>query len=150
MEAEEVARNQRGRLQGAMVEAVARHGFWDTTLRELVSLAGVSKSTFYEHFDGQAGLLPLDLRRHRSRGRRPRRPTPSTSRETCATKLLAGITTLLTVIAEEQAATSLVTVESLTLGPVAVPHRERASERFEEADPRGPSTSRLRRTRSRR
>src|SRR4249919_1026617 len=53
MEAEEVARNQRGRLQGAMVEAVARHGFSDTTLRELVSLAVVSKSTFYEHFTGK-------------------------------------------------------------------------------------------------
>src|SRR5215207_4006692 len=50
MDAEDVARNQRGRLQGAMVEAVARHGYADTTLRELVTLAGVSKSTFYEHF----------------------------------------------------------------------------------------------------
>ena len=48
-----MARNQRGRLQGAMVEAVARHGFADTTLRELVSLAGVSKSTFYEHFESK-------------------------------------------------------------------------------------------------
>ena len=51
MEDEEVARNQRGRLQGAMVEAVSRHGFTETTLRELVALAGVSKSTFYEHFE---------------------------------------------------------------------------------------------------
>ena len=32
---------------------------------------------------------------------------------------------------EEQAAASLATVESLTLGAAAVPHRERASERFE-------------------
>src|SRR5262245_13620378 len=50
MEAEAVARHQRGRLEGAMVEAVARRGFGETTLRELVSLAGVSKATFYEHF----------------------------------------------------------------------------------------------------
>ena len=52
-------------------------------------------------------------------------------------KLLAGVATLITVVAEEQAAASLVTVESLTLGAAAVPHRERASARFEELIRRG-------------
>ena len=33
-----------------MVAAVARHGYAETTVGELVALAGVSKSTFYEHF----------------------------------------------------------------------------------------------------
>ena len=51
MTPEGVARHQKARLQGAMVEAVARHGFAGTTLRELVALAGVSKTTFYEHFE---------------------------------------------------------------------------------------------------
>ena len=36
-----------------MVEAVARHGYAGTTLRELVTLAGVSKSTFYQHFENK-------------------------------------------------------------------------------------------------
>ena len=36
-----------------MVEAVARHGYAGTTLRELVRLAGVSKTTFYEHFESK-------------------------------------------------------------------------------------------------
>jgi AcrR family transcriptional regulator len=132
MEAEEVARNQRGRLHGAMVEAVARHGFWDTTLRELVSLAGVSKSTFYEHFEGKQDCflstfdeIVLDV------GGRVDLAFDKPGE--LRTKLLAGFTTLLTVIAEEQAASALVTVESFTLGPVAVPYRERASERLEEA-----------------
>ena len=53
MEAEAVARHQRGRLEGAMVDAVARHGYAETTLRELVTLAGVSKATFYEHFESK-------------------------------------------------------------------------------------------------
>ena len=78
-----MARNQRGRLQGAMVEAVARHGFGETTLRELVSLAGVSKSTFYEHFKSKQdcflatfddAILEIDRRVTR----------PSTGRATCA------------------------------------------------------------------
>ena len=53
LEPDAVARHQQGRLEGAMVEAVARHGFAGTTLRELVGLAGVSKSTFYEHFESK-------------------------------------------------------------------------------------------------
>ena len=36
-----------------MVEAVSRHGFAGTTLRELVALAGVSRTTFYEHFENK-------------------------------------------------------------------------------------------------
>src|SRR5665811_1692146 len=53
MTPEAVARHQKGRLMGAMVEAVARHGYAGVTLRELVGLAGVSKTTFYEHFDSK-------------------------------------------------------------------------------------------------
>ena len=53
MGAEAVARHQRGRLEGAMVDAVSRHGYRETTLQELVTLARVSKSTFYEHFESK-------------------------------------------------------------------------------------------------
>ena len=130
MEAEAVARHQRGRLEGAMVEAVARHGFGETTLRELVSLAGVSKSTFYEHFKSKQDcfLCTFDdvvLEIDRRVGEAFDRPGGLRAR------LLGGITTLMAVAAEEQAAASLITVDSLTLGAVAVPHRERASELFE-------------------
>jgi AcrR family transcriptional regulator len=131
MEAEQVARNQRGRLQGAMVEAVARHGFADTTLRELVTLAGVSKSTFYEHFENKQDCflatfdyIGLEVERRVDEAV----DWPSDLRE----KIAAGIAAAFDVIAEEQAAASLVTVESLTLGAAAVPHRERASAHFEE------------------
>ena len=126
-----MARNQRGRLQGAMVEAVARHGFTDTTLRELVSLAGVSKSTFYEHFENKQDcfLSTLDyIALEVGRRTDDAFDRPGDLRE----RMTAGVTTLLTVIAEEQAAASLVTVESLTLGAAAVPHRERAAAHFQE------------------
>ena len=48
---EQVAAHQRARLQGAMVEAVARHGYTATTVRELTALAGVTKKALYRHFD---------------------------------------------------------------------------------------------------
>lgn len=50
--AHEVAANQRTRISGAMIEAVARHGYGRVTVRDLVRLAGVSTHTFYEHFGG--------------------------------------------------------------------------------------------------
>lgn len=47
---EEVLRHQRTRLLGAMIEAVAQRGYAAVTVQQLVTLAGVSKRSFYEHF----------------------------------------------------------------------------------------------------
>jgi len=130
MPADQVARHQKARLEGAMVEAVARHGFAGTTLRELVSLAGVSKSTFYEHFESKQDCFlatfdeivsQLALRvgdAYRSGG---------DFRE----RLVAGLRAFMDLAVEEPAAASLAAVESLTLGAAGVEHRERASEAFE-------------------
>jgi AcrR family transcriptional regulator len=127
----EIARHQKARLQGAMVEAVARHGFAGTTLRELVALAGVSKSTFYEHFDSKQDcflatfdeiVAQLNVRvvaAYRSGG---------DTRE----RLVASLTAFMSLAVEEPAAARLAAVESLTLGAAGVAHRERASRQFEE------------------
>jgi AcrR family transcriptional regulator len=47
---EAVLESQRGRLLDAMAEAVAEHGYGATTIAHVVSGAGVSRKTFYEHF----------------------------------------------------------------------------------------------------
>jgi AcrR family transcriptional regulator len=47
---EEVARNQRLRMYGAVVEAVARDGYADTSVKQIIGLAGVSRRAFYEQF----------------------------------------------------------------------------------------------------
>jgi AcrR family transcriptional regulator len=130
MAPEQVARHQKARLQGAMVEAVARHGYAGTTLRELVSLAGVSKSTFYEHFENKEAcflatfdeiVAQLSARveeAYRSGG---------DFRE----RLVAGLAAFMNLAVDEPAAATLVAVESLTLGAAGVAHRERASRGFE-------------------
>lgn len=130
MAPDHVARHQKARLQGAMVEAVARHGYAGTTLRELVTLAGVSKSTFYEHFESKqdcflstfdeiVGQVGVDVAEaYRSGG---------DFRE----RLIAGLATFMSLAEDEPAAASLVAVESLTLGTPGVAHRERGSEAFE-------------------
>src|SRR4051794_37500083 len=46
----EVERNQRTRIFGAMIEAVARHGYGATRVADVIALAGVSRRAFYELF----------------------------------------------------------------------------------------------------
>jgi AcrR family transcriptional regulator len=113
-----------------MVEAVARHGFAATTLNELVTLAGVSKTTFYEHFEnkldcflatfdtiiaevaaqvGEAYRLPGDFRQ----------------------RLLNALSVFMDLVVEEPAASNLTAVESLTLGAAGVARREQGAHAFE-------------------
>jgi AcrR family transcriptional regulator len=47
---EETAANQRERIFGAIVAAVAEKGYEATTVADVSDLSGVSKSSFYEHF----------------------------------------------------------------------------------------------------
>jgi AcrR family transcriptional regulator len=130
MEAEAVARHQRGRLEGAMIDAVSRHGYWETTLQELVTLAGVSKATFYEHFKSKQDCFLCafdDIVDEASR----RVGEAFEGERDLDKRILAGLTSLTSLSAEEKATSYLVTVESLTLGAAAVPHRDRAAQRFE-------------------
>jgi AcrR family transcriptional regulator len=125
-----VAEHQKARLEGAMVEAVARHGYAGTTLRELVALAGVSKSTFYEHFDSKqdcflatfdqivAILSERVALAYRMDG-------------DFRGRLVNALTAFMDLAVEEPAAASLAAVESLTLGAAGVAHRERGSATFE-------------------
>ena len=56
-----VAEHQRERLEGAMLEAVSQHGYAETTVAELVGLAGISKSDFYKHFESKAACFLATL-----------------------------------------------------------------------------------------
>jgi AcrR family transcriptional regulator len=127
---EQVARHQKARLEGAMVEAVARHGYAGTTLKELVSLAGVSKSTFYDHFESKQDCFLATFDEIVNQvsvrvGEAYRQP--GDFRE----QLIAGLGTFMELAVDEPAAASLVAVESLTLGAAGVAHRERGSQAFE-------------------
>ena len=50
MDRDAVARNQRGRLYGGMIESVAQRGYQATTVAHVIALAGVSRRAFYELF----------------------------------------------------------------------------------------------------
>jgi AcrR family transcriptional regulator len=45
-----VARNQRARIHGATIEAVSRSGYQSASVKQVITLAGVSRRSFYEQF----------------------------------------------------------------------------------------------------
>jgi AcrR family transcriptional regulator len=113
-----------------MVEAVARHGYAGTTLRELVGLAGVSKTTFYEHFESKQDCFLATFDKIISQ---VTERVGSAFREEgdFREKLTAAVTEFMRIAVSEPDATMLAMVESLTLGAAGVAHRERGSEAFE-------------------
>jgi AcrR family transcriptional regulator len=54
---ERVVAHQRERLVEAMVQAVSERGVVATTISDLVARAGISRRTFYEHFDNKEDCL---------------------------------------------------------------------------------------------
>ena len=76
-------RNQRTRMHGAMIEAVAINGYERTSVKQVVGLAGVSRRSFYEQFANkqECFLATYDVIATRGAGRvapptAPRRATP--------------------------------------------------------------------------
>lgn len=63
LDPDEVAENQRRRMYGAMIEAVATSGYGRTSVKQVVTLAGVSRRAFYEQFANkqECFLATLDL-----------------------------------------------------------------------------------------
>jgi len=49
--------DHRSRLLLGLAHAVAANGYADTTIADIVREAGVSRRTFYEHFDGKPAAL---------------------------------------------------------------------------------------------
>lgn len=54
---EEVSRNQRERLFGAIVAVASEKGFEATTVADVLALSGVSRSAFYKHFASKSECL---------------------------------------------------------------------------------------------
>lgn len=127
---EKATAHRRARLLGAMVEAVRRHGYAETTIAELAGLAGVSKSAFYESFESkqQCFLATFEEIVAQASGRIG---VAYRSRRGFRERLRAAMEEFAEIVAEEPAASALVVVDSLSLGAAGVGPRERAVEAFE-------------------
>ena len=118
---EEVARNQRTRIYGGMIESVSQRGYHDTTVAHVIALAGVSRRAFYEQFPNKEGcfLATYDIVVARAR----KQVIDAWQRERgWSNRLHAACGALLEHIAEAPKGPRMVIVDSLGIGP---PARER-------------------------
>jgi AcrR family transcriptional regulator len=119
---EAVLQSQRGRLLDAMAEAVAEHGYGATTIAHVVSGAGVSRKTFYEHFrDKEHCFLAMyDTGIAFVLGRLTEALEMTDDPEE---RLAAGLGTFLEVLSEEPAFCRAIVLEVYAAGPVGIARR---------------------------
>jgi AcrR family transcriptional regulator len=119
---EAVLESQRGRLLDAMAEAVAEHGYGATTIAHVVSHAGVSRKTFYEHFrDKEHCFLAMyDTGIAFVLGRLTE---TLEAEENPRKRLVAGLRTFLEVLSEEPAFCRAIIVEVYAAGPAGIARR---------------------------
>jgi AcrR family transcriptional regulator len=117
-----VLASQRGRMLDAMAEAVAEHSYGATTIAHVVSRAGVSRKTFYEHFrDKEHCFLAMyDTGIAYVVGRLTEALEAATDpRE----RLVEGLRTFLTILAEEPAFCRAIVLEVYAAGPIGLSKR---------------------------
>lgn len=115
MERTAVARNQRVRVYGAMIESVARKGYAKTSVADVIALAGVSRRAFYEHFDNKETCF---IATHNIAARRTNKAMQHgwDSERGWANRLHAACRAMLTDIERHPKSSHLVMVDVLGLG----------------------------------
>jgi AcrR family transcriptional regulator len=149
MSREEVARNQRARMYGGMIEAVAERGYARTTVANVIGLAGVSRRAFYEQFANKEAcfLATYDIVVARAR---KVMLDGWTSERGWANRVHGACRGLLDDIGGNPNGPRLVLVDSLGVGPNVRPRMALAATTFErvvamafQADPDGEELSPL-------
>ena len=126
-----MAESQRGRIQQAMIEVVAERGYPVTRVVDVISLAGVSRKTFYELFDSKEDcflatydVLLGNLLGDTSEGFESKPGAP------WAERLEAGLSALLEHLAKHPFEARFAIVEVLAAGPKALSRRDTALRQF--------------------
>jgi AcrR family transcriptional regulator len=125
---EDVARSQRGRILRAVAEAVAAKGYAATSVADVIARAGVSRSTFYELYDGKESAF-LDayagielVHRHLLESFR--------AGETPVEMVRGAVRAHLASLAAEPAFAWMFFVEAVAAGPRILTRRREATESF--------------------
>jgi AcrR family transcriptional regulator len=126
--------SQRNRMIEAVVAAVAEKGFADATVADVVSRAGVSRRTFYEHFDDK---LDCFLAAYETRADSVLREIEQRVLELghgvgWRARVSAGLEAYLERLAREPTFARVLNIDVLGAGPRALALRERVLGRFVE------------------
>jgi AcrR family transcriptional regulator len=129
-----VSAHQRARLHAAVIEACVRHGYADTTARELAALAGVSTRSLYKHFGSkeECFLATYDLIVQQAMGRISaayRGDSRGADRD-WSDGLCRAFDAFAEELIQRPDPSRLVLVEVLAVAPVAMARIERAESLF--------------------
>jgi AcrR family transcriptional regulator len=113
---EVVARHQRVRLYGGMVESVYQRGYAGTSVAHVIALAGVSRRAFYEQFSNKEDCF-LSTYDALVASSRKRVLQAWLSERGWANRLYAACKVFLAGIAADPRGANLVLVESIGIGP---------------------------------
>jgi AcrR family transcriptional regulator len=130
MDREDVARHQRTRLYGGMIEAISQRGYAATTVAHVIGLAGVSRRAFYEQFSNkeECFLATYDIVVARAR----KLALDAWAQEHgWANRLHAACKAIIDDVAGAPKGPRLVLVDSLGIGPKARERLQLASHTFE-------------------
>lgn len=126
---EEVAADQRERLYEATIKAVNERGFVATTISDLVAGAGVSRRSFYEHFENKEECLlaTYDALIERLTARMASAYDP---KDEWIDQIEAIVSALFEASSDRPDAARLVCVEMGAAGPVGIERWARDAERL--------------------
>ncbi|HUB36253.1 MAG TPA: TetR/AcrR family transcriptional regulator [Solirubrobacteraceae bacterium] len=126
---EQVEADQRERLRMAMIGAIGEQGYSGVTVSDVISRAGVSRRTFYEHYaDTQGCFLDIYDAITAEGMRRVRRAYEQA--QGWSERMEAAIRVLFESAIESPDALRLIMVEIAAVGPVGFVHRERVMDQY--------------------
>lgn len=123
-----LSRDPRERILVAMAEIVAKRGYQGTTIEHIVKRAGISRATFYEHFENREDCLLAGFADAERELQRRVAKTAETGE--WPDRVRAALTAFLDYCASEPALARTCLVESVTAGPVAMERYEHALTSF--------------------
>jgi AcrR family transcriptional regulator len=125
-----VAVAQRRRIHDAMVQAVAQRGYAATTVADVIAHAGVSRSTFYEHFSDKEDCFLKAYDEGAEAHFQQVVATAARAADDPFARFRAAVGSYLDQLAEKPEYASTFTIEIHAIGPAATDHRRRAQQRY--------------------
>ncbi len=129
--AEEVASSQRARLLGATIEAVHRSGYEAMSVKDIISLAWVSRRAFYEQFANKEECFLATADVIAARAERRIRAAYRAREGDFRDRMAAAFEELAEVAAEDPKGARLLLSEAQTAGLQGLRHLQRATLTFE-------------------
>ncbi len=141
---------QRERLLAAMLRATAELGYREVSVQDVLERAGVSRPTFYEHFENKEDAFLAALDTGGARLRQRLEAAASVDAASWRERLRLALEELLRFVREEPDAAMTLIVDARGSSPTALRRRDELLERFAECldtqvraglpEPEAPST----------